>query len=524
MPAQKQTSIEFVLNGGWSTDLGNTLGAMNVPQQGAVINIPFLTRAENALYGLNGRVKKSFGASKFNSSAISGNPTVIGMFEYWRQNSNGIPTRKRVCHAGTSIYKEDVDGTWDSLATGLVNGAIPDYTVANDILVISSSASADVPKSWDQTTFQNLAGSPPNFSFSEWHQGRLFSAGVLTDPSTVYYSARNNPEDSTDTTASGNITISPQDGDRITGLVTHKGDLIVFKGPYRGSIWRIKGSAPFGEDAFTVRPIITGIGALTHRCIVTMGDDIAFMDIDGTWHSLKTTEEFGDFNQKFLSRPIDTYIKEGLKTASLSGAQAVDQTNLGAIYITLPSANSVTNDRVLVLDYRFEIPRWSILTNPKAASIAIIKSTDLVDTLHFGGYSDGQVLVGEKSLKNWDGESIGMNVELPHMNMGSFEKTKVLYQIRINTIPKGVYDINVNYIQDGNTQSTSFTQTDQGALGSFVLGTTVLGGTTFESIVRDDVQGEFRNMILQILQGGLNEDAEIQSLGITITGAGMSGE
>jgi len=91
-------------------------------------------------------------------------------------------------------------------------------------------------------------------------------------------------------------------------------------------------------------------------------------------------------------------------------------------------------------------------------------------------------------------------------------------------MPKGVYDINVNYIQDGNYQSTSFTQTDQGALGSFVLGTTVLGGTTFESIVRDDVQGEFRNMILQILQGGLNEDAEIQSLGITITGAGMSGE
>jgi hypothetical protein len=520
----RQLSIEYIIDGGWSTDLGNTLSAANVAESGGVIRVPFLTRAENTQYGLDGRVKKSEGAIKFNSGAISGTPTIKGLFEYFRQNTNGTPTRKRLAHAGTVIYKEDLDGTWDSLATGKANGAIPDYTVANDILVIASSAVADVPFSWDQTTFQNLAGSPPNFSFSEWHQSRLFAAGVVSAPSTVYWSNRNNPEDWTDDTGAGNITISPQDGDRIVALASHRGDLIVFKGPYHGSIWRIKGSAPFGDQAFRVELVMKGVGALTHRCVVNMGNDKAFMDVDGTWHSLNATAEYGDYNNRFLSFDIDSYIREQITTSQLENAQAVTHPNRNQIYITVPSDSSSTNNRVLVLDYRFKRPRWSILTNPSAASIAIFKNSSLVDTLHFGGYDDGQVLIGEQFVRNWDGNPIGMNVEFPHANMGKFDGLKTLTQLRLNVKPTGAYDITVNYIQDGDSQTTTFTQSSGGALGSFVLGTDPLGGATYESIIRDDVQGEFRNMVLQMLQGNINENAEIQSIGMSVSMSDMGGE
>lgn len=518
----KHVNIEYFINGGWSTDLGNTLAGLQAPQEG-MTKLTFLQRADNVVYGLNGSVRKSFGASKFNSSAISGTPTVIGLFEYWKQGTTGSPTRKRVCHAGTVIYKEDVDGTWDSLKTSLVSGTIPDYTVANDKLVISSADATDVPFSWDQSTFQNLAGSPPNFAFSEWHQSRLFASGVVTAPSTIYYSNRNNPE-TWSGTGSGSITIAPQDGDRITAIISHKRDLIVFKGPYHGSIWRIIGNAPFGENGFRTEPIIKGIGAITHRCVVTMGDDIVFMDVDGTWHGLSATEQFGDFNQKFISRPIDTYIREDLEHSRLDQFQAVNQSDLGIIVITGITKGATTNDVIFGFDYRFPEPRWFRWTNPNAASVAVFKNSSLVDTLYFGGVSDGLVLEGQKSARNWDGAAIGMNVETPHINMGDWTTLKTLYQIRLGLIPSGTFDIDINYIQDGTSQSVTVDQAGAAALDSFVLGIDVLGGASFSVSTTDDVQGEFRSILLQILQSGGDETAEVQSIGLTVSSPTYSGE
>jgi len=86
-----------------------------------------------------------------------------------------------VCLADTD------DGSFvTSLATGLTSGSVPCYATFNDLLIYSSDSSVDVPRSWDQTTSQNLAGSPPRFSFSCFHKNGIGS-GQLRVAVELYY-------------------------------------------------------------------------------------------------------------------------------------------------------------------------------------------------------------------------------------------------------------------------------------------------------------------------------------------------
>ena len=152
----------------------------------------------------------------------------------------------------------------------------------------------DVPRSWDQTTAQNLAGTPPRFSFGVSHKNRAWAAGVYATPSRLHYSANVDPEDWIGA-GSGSIDIDPNDGDMITGLVSHKDELFVFKGPNKGSIHRIIGSSPTGSDAFSRKNFVKGLGACWHNAIFPFGDDIGFVSQYGSVHSLSATAAYGTF-------------------------------------------------------------------------------------------------------------------------------------------------------------------------------------------------------------------------------------
>src|SRR6185295_15861211 len=197
------------------------------------------------------------------------------------------------------------DGLFSTIGTGLVSGAVPTYSTFDDLLIIASDATADVPKSWDQTTFQSLAGTPPNFSMSVNHKNRQWGAGDLTNPSRLSYSDNLDPESWVGAT-SGSIDIDPSDGDAIVGIASFKNELIVFKGPYKGSIHRITGSSP-SDFARTV--FIRGITAAYQNAIFTLPNDLGFMSPRGTVHSLVSTQTFGDYEQSTLSFPINRALR-----------------------------------------------------------------------------------------------------------------------------------------------------------------------------------------------------------------------
>ena len=232
---EKSQYVKLVFGGGWAEDFGPTADAAQI--EGNQIVVPWLTAAEDCIYLLDGGTRKSPGTSKLNSSALQSGADIMGIFDAWLSGTGGSSAQHRIIHVDTTIKKDDGDGTFTNLFTGLEAGKIPSYAILEDLIVMTSDSSTDVPKSWDGSTAQNLAGSPPNFSMVEEHKNRLWAAGNVALPSRLYYSRFLNGADWTNQ-GSGSIDISPSDGDRIMAIRSHKDQLWIFKGPYKGSIQR----------------------------------------------------------------------------------------------------------------------------------------------------------------------------------------------------------------------------------------------------------------------------------------------
>lgn len=517
------TFIRHLFEGGWATDLGPNYDVQpQISDLGiALLPLPFLVDADNVVYELDGGPHKAPGAIKFNSSVVSGTPNIMGIFDFWIQGTSGAPAQKRIIHAGTVIYKDDADGTFDSLFTGLESGKVPSYMVMKDLLIATSDSNTDVPKSWDGSTAQNLAGSPPNFAFAVEHKNRAWSAGIAATPSRLHYSALDDPEDWTGS-GSGNIDIKLDDGDRITGLASHRGDLFVFKGPYKGSIHRITGSAPTGSDAFARRPFIgSGLGAVSHNSIFHYRSDLGFMWSDGSIHSLDATASFGDFNEASLSRPIHKWFKDFVNFSALNTVSVAVSERLGIVLFALPILTSTIPNTVIAMDFRFNPIRWShwsSFTNVISLGIVIDSATENIPVIFSGG-SDGFVRKMEQTTRSIDGTSgISFKVTLPVLNYGMPHIMKTAAHGSIGFTQKNDQDVTFGLSRENEVQQT-ITVPQQGvaALGSFTLNTDKLGGgVSIDSFFQIDDVGEFRSIQLQVSNNTADEDVEIHSISLDL--------
>lgn len=515
MPSFRRV-IRHLFGGGWATDLGpSALGV--VPTEQGLVVVPYLVDAEDCLLELDGGPHKAPGTTKLNSGALESGATVKGLTDLWLQGTSGTPAQHRVIHVGTKIYKDDADGSFAQLKSGLEDDAVPNYATFDDLLIISSSSTVDVPFSWDGTTFQNLAGSPPNFSFSVKHKNYMFAAGVASDPSRLYYSKQLDPEDWT-TGDSGSIQIDPDDGDMITGIISHKNELWVFKGPYKGSIHRITGS---NDTDWARTTFIEGVGAVWQNSIFRFADDVGFLWSDGSIRSLSATDAFGDFREASLTFPIQTFLTQQLNFGRLKHAVAATDGSGGKVYLTLPIASSTTNNVILALDFRFTPARWTKLPSFAAATASLVLDTgaNLRPIIMLGGY-DGFVRKWSNSTRTLDGDSaLSFKVTLPHLDYGFPHIMKTLAAGSIGVQPKNNGDVTVAWTRDDNAkQTTTVTQAGGsdvlGTVGvnNFTLGTSTLGGASFvDRWFETEEGGEFRSIQYQITNSTNNEDVELHS-------------
>lgn len=535
--ATKRTYIRHMFGGGWATDFGPATDA--APDASWKVLIPFLLDAENVFYELDGGPHKIGGTDRVNSTQITsgGSGSVItGIYDYWRQGTGGSPTRRRVLHADTRILADANDSVFSNeLFTGLTDGAVPSYATFDDLLIIASDSTTDVPKSWDQTTAQSLAGTPPRFSFSTAHHNRLWAAGNYSAPSRLYYSVLTNPEDWTGS-GSGSIDIDPDDGDMITGIASHKNDLFVFKGPYKGSIHRITGTSPTGSDAFARSTFIRGLGAAWHNGIFPFKDDLGFVSQYGTVHSLAATAAFGDFNEAALSRPIHKWIKEHLNFNRLRNITAVNDVLNGRVLFAVSADANSTNNKILMMDYR-DYPngpiKWALwpLTSSVMGSLGVFTDTDNTKKVFAGG-NDGYLRKLDVVARSVDGSSaISAKVTTPYLNYGQPILMKTLSVASVGIAPKGNYSLTLGWSRDGSAQQTeSITQGGGDVLGTassnqFTLGTSTLAGGQFvDRYVELQEGGEFRAIQYQITQSGNNDDLEVHSISSAIAGGAWSTE
>lgn len=532
MAFQKTMALRHYFGGGWATDFGPNADVS--PDQAGKVVIPFLTEAQDLVYELDGGPHKIGGTSKVNSASVAGGAGVQGLYDYWRQGTGGAATRRRILHAGTVCLADTDDGSFvTSLATGLTSGSVPCYATFNDLLIYSSDSSVDVPRSWDQTTSQNLAGSPPRFSFSCFHKNRHWAAGNYAAPSRLYYSANVNPEDWTGV-GSGSIDIDLSDGDMITAIASHKNELWVFKGPNKGSIHRITGSSPTGSDAFARTTFISGLGAAWQSSIFRFSDDLGFVSQYGSVHSLAATAAYGDFLESALSRPINRGgIRDRLNYNRLRNIWAATDSISGLVFITMSVNSNTTNNVVLVMDYR-NAPnaiRWSRVPAYALASLASFVDTNGIRRV-LGGGNDGYVRRLNVLDRSIDGStSLSYQATTPFLSYGEPMLMKTIGAAAIGLAPRGNYNATFSWKRDNNAaQSTTISQGGADVLGGasanqFTLNTSTLGGSLFvDRFAELEDGGEFRSVQYEVTNSGNFEDVELHSITAVVSPGALSTE
>ena len=529
MPPRQRSPIQIDIAGGWATDMGPSFTGAPA---GGRLAVPWLVTAENVGWSLDGWPKKIGGSSRLNATAITEAAvavTVEGLIDYWKQGTAGSEAQDRVAVAGTKYLKEDADGTWDDIVTGKEANKTPCFTIFKDDCVISTTSNVDVPYVWDQSAGAILGGTPPNFAFSIEHRSRLQAAGVATNPSRLYYCEFLDHEDWTGDGA-GSIDVAPDDGDRIIGLASHKGDLLIFKGPHTGSIWRLTGSSPSGDDPFVLHPFVKGVGAVAHNAIVragtaSTGEDLVFVSPIGI-HSLNATANYGDFTESFLSRPIQTWFDRQINHQILPTTWGVNDRQRGRVLWTVAPSGGTAKTEILMLDYRFSPFRWSRWVNYVAAhSLALLEVTG--ESRVFAGMTTGYVqqldVAGTLSLPG--PLAYTAQAATPALSFGSFASLKSIEKGYLLLKPKGDYTLDFLVKRDAETTvTTTVSQAGSGGvLGSFVLGTDTLGSTGHR-IQPFDVDGTFREVELAFRQNVSNQDMEPHGLEVHVQPAGTSEE
>lgn len=313
----------------------------------------------------------------------------------------------------------------------------------------------------------------------------------------------------------------------ITGLLSWKNELVIFKGPNKLSIHRLSGATP---STFERNPWITGISAAWQNSIFPMGDDFGFISPRGTVHSLKATSNYGDYTQAYLSYPINTFCREDLNHNKSRYWWAATDSLHGYSLISVTRSGQTSNDRVLMLDWRFMAqgetwPRWSLWDFGSFASLAQAIDTNNRPRIFAGGY-DGYVYKLDQTTRTHNNTSINYNWTTPFLSYGGEYYLKVINALSIGIAPKNGNPVTVGWTRDDNAQqTTTISQVSGAALDSFVLDTDVLGGSSFVPRFTElEEGGEFRSVQYEVTENALGSDVEIHNLGASLTFGSYSTE
>ena len=524
MANRKHTQV-YQFQGGFASDLA--------PQ---IRTLDFLVKAENVVYEVTGAVRKVGGAARLNSTVITGAPSVLGMFDFWVAGVAGSFTQFFVATTSDSkVYNFGTGGTASDITGAATIGAnaIPVFVQARDLLIFWWS-DASTPLAWTGTgNVASLGGSPPAARCATFHLNRIWAAGTNANPSRLFYSSSVSAEDWTGTDT-GSFDIEPQDGDRIVGLMSYKRKLFIFKGPNKGSIHVLSGTAPTGADAFSRTVLMRGLALQSPNSLVEVGDDVLFMSQYGI-HSLVATDRFADFQESLATRFLMGYFRDSLNRNRLNAVWGVNYASKGMVIWTMTPISATVNNQAFGLSYirRSEEGIKPFVWNRtcQSAAIRINPATNLKELVF--GSNNGFILREDLVDRNIEtSTAYTMRIQTPQLVLGKqdalgsqrFDQPVTLHRLYLRTRPTGNYNITVALQRDNATpENYTFNQGTAGFLLDVdSLDTGVLGGGNLQVGVADLV-GECRSVSLDITQGGLNQDANIYEMALEFTPISESG-
>lgn len=501
------------------------LGGRNTNLDPSIVPNNQLTVADNTLFSTDLARRKRAGFNYLDTSAIGANVNIVGGIDYWANISNTKTQREVVVTNQPKIFNYTSTGTRTELtkkagSNDLIAGfTYVSFEVINEDLIIAFS-NATTPKKWNNQTgteWEDLPGSPPNFSFCRSHKNRLFAAGVSSNPDRLYYSATDNHEDWSGVDA-GAIDIFIGDGDPegITAIFpTIKGALFVAK---RNRLYRI--DTADGDPAnWSVTEVSRGIGCVGHNAVAAVGqDDLVFMSDRGI-HSVAATQNFGDFESAFISKDIQKDINTW-NNGRYKNVWMAYIPKLNSCALAISPEGNTNNTEIHLLNV--EDKQWYRFTGVVANSLWVSKLSNK-DTIMIGNNA-GRISYLTENQYNDNGASIPFIVKTgtiypdgSPITIKGFKKVSLFYR------PKGDYNLTARFKIDNYTQQTlSFDLSGNfDALGSeFVLGTSELGLSQAVPSVTLPVDGYGHGFSLELVQSDLDEEAEIYGFAVEYEPAG----
>jgi len=273
---------------------------------------------------------------------ITPSTDITGLYEF-RDNDNTYNRIMAVCT--TVLYYLD-SATWTSKRTGLTSGSKADFTSFLDYVWMVNGTEATAI--WDGSSADFLttgqASDAPKGSYIENFRSRVW---ILDDNDRLYYSSLPDTNlDITWDTTNDWIDISPQDGNKSSGLVRDKNSLLVFKNNYIYRVYSPQDTEPDPK---------VHIGTYSNRSIVEGKNGIYFHHPTGIYRYL-------DGGVEDISRPISDFI-DAVPTSQY--AEVCGWTDGDHIYHSLGTltVNGISYTNV-VSRYTISSKVWTIYSYP----------------------------------------------------------------------------------------------------------------------------------------------------------------
>lgn len=304
---------------------------------------------QNAYIDVRGKLVKRNGILLTGDDTGS---TAITGLKAWKENDG---TKWLVRSTGVNLQYLN-STTWDNLDTGFTTGLETNFAIANNKLYITNGT--ENIHSWDGTSvttnssLTDLGASIPSGKYLIWWKNYMFLAGATalsgtSYPSRVWFSNLGDPD--TWTTGTDYFDVNLSDGQPITGIGVLEDYLVIFK---EKSIWVMTGDSPadwkISSSNNNLVNVFNGVGCVSHRSIVQVGNDLWFLSDDGI-RSLRRNAEGTTPQMGIVSADIQTTIDSINPSASDKACAMLFNKR---VYFAIPTGSSTYNDVVMVADTR----------------------------------------------------------------------------------------------------------------------------------------------------------------------------
>ena len=518
-----------------------TGGQSGSKNQSAVSPDQLIVADNITLEGLT--VRKEGGAEKYNSTVVSGTPSIIAGYDWL---NDGITQRSVIVTDAGSMLMDAGDGdyTASTLKTGLtinsttvpifVEGGAEQSGSSKKLFLFSGVNPVQVLTGAGVSTTD--IGTPPadwtgntQPQFGLIHDDKLWGGGNANDPHRIYYSLASDHEDFT-SSGTGSLSIFPGEGDGLVWGVSFKGLIILDKSPK--GLYYVDTRDPTAAN-WEVGRISESIGSPGPAAFCMVDNDILFIDSTANIHTMESIQEYGNLGTRSLSDIAfyGTFLRDELNLGRLRHARGIFYVAKREAHFAMAGVGSQVNNRRVVVDFnRVDIKRFRTSTRDVAQSIWLSHDSDLIHRPTIGDDA-GFVWTLDTATRSKDGSGYNGQFQTPHLDMSFYEPrlgavNKDWSFLELEVEPKGNYNLSIDvYLDDRYSETLQFNMGATGAtLGSFVIGTSALAGGTILN-KRKPLKGRSRRISLVGRNSGNSEDFSIVKFyfGFTISDAEQLG-